>query len=626
MAKHEWNTEASTTEKRESSSLRVNLGLLDNLMNLAGELVLGRNQLIQALSVDDLKTLHLTSQRIDLVTSELQEGIMKTRMQPIANVFNTFPRVVRDLAQSQGKKADLVVDGREVELDKTIIEAIGDPLTHLVRYAVEAGIEPPDVRKQNGKPEIGQINLKAYHEAGQVNIEISDDGQGLNPDHLGAVAAENGLITASQLDAMSAKEKLHLIFLPGFPMKPSVRDDSVETVGMDGVKSELEKLGGVIDIRSKIGRGSTFRIKLPLTLAIIPSQIVSVGGERYAIPQVNLDELLRIPANQVKDKVEKVGDAAVIRLRGKLLPLLRVADVLGVQPCYADPGDGKLLPDRRMHIADRRGVCHEIEGVAEPHPDDADGSVEAEKRSGTDRRYHAAGSLNIAVVSAGSLTYGLIVDQMHDPEEIVVKPLGRHLVECSGYAGATIMGDGRVALILDVYNLAKKARLGLADRQIRTSHSDAHMSQDPAKEVMTRRWLCFRVAEDEHFAVDMECVQRIERIKSEAIENIGGKQTTQNKGGNLPLLSLDDIATVKPRMEMACADVITVRVAGREIGLLATPPVDAVEVSAEIDETTLRQDCIRGSAIVREKTTLIVDVDAAVKQSYPEWFHHTEAV
>ncbi|MGD9368098.1 MAG: chemotaxis protein CheA, partial [Desulfobacteraceae bacterium] len=476
MAKHECKTQCSTTEKRESSNLRVNLGLLDNLMNLAGELVLGRNQLIQALTVDDLKTLHLTSQRIDLVTSELQEGIMKTRMQPIANVFNIFPRIVRDLALSQGKKADLVVEGRDVELDKTIIESIGDPLTYLVRYAVAAGIESPDARKQDGKPEVGQINLKAYHEAGQVNIEISDDGQGLNPDHLGVVATENGLITASQLDAMSVKERLHLIFLPGFPMKPPLRDDSVEAAGMDGVKAELEKLGGVIDIRSRIGRGTTFRIKLPLTLAIIPSQMVSVGGERYAIPQVNLDELLRIPANQVKDKVEKVGDAAVTRLRGKLLPLLRMADVLGVQPCYTDPEDGTQLPDRRMHIADRRSTRHEIEGVAEPRTEAADGSVETDKRNGTDRRYHAAGSLNIAVVSAGSLTYGLIVDQMHDPEEIVVKPLGRHLVECSGYAGATIMGDGRVALILDVYNIAKKARLSMTDRQIRTLQSEAHMS------------------------------------------------------------------------------------------------------------------------------------------------------
>lgn len=594
-------------------------------MNLAGELVLGRNQLMQALSVDDLKTLNLTSQRIDLVTSELQEGIMKTRMQPIANVFNTFPRIVRDLAIGQGKKADLVIDGREVELDKTIIESIGDPLTRLVRYAVAAGIEPPDVRKQNGKPEVGHICLKAYHEAGRVNIEITDDGQGLNPDKLGAAAAEKGLIAASQLDAMSAKEKLHLILLPGFPMKQALQYGSGEGTGLDGVKADLEKLGGVIDITSRIGQGTTFRIKLPLTLAIIPSQIVSVGGERYAIPQVNLDELLRIPANQVKDKVEKVGDAAVTRLRGKLLPLLRVADVLGVQRYYTNPEDGTRHSDRRMNVADRRSTCFEIDGVAEPQMDEADCPVEADKRSSTDRRYHAAGSLNIAVVSTGSLTYGLIVDQMHDSEEIVVKPLGRHLTDCSGYAGATIMGDGRVALILDVYNLAKKARLSLADSQNRTMQSEAHISQDPTNEQKKRRWLCFRIAEDEHFAIATECVQRIERIKSEEIEHVGGKQVIQNRGSSLPLLSLDDIATIKPRTEMAFAEVITVRVAGREVGLLATPPVDAVELSIDIDDSTLRQDCIRGSAIVRDKTTLIVDVDAAVKHSFPEWFNHTEA-
>ena len=625
MAKQKDTTESSTAEKRESSNVRVNLELLDNLMNLAGELVLGRNQLLQALSVDDLKTLHLTSQRIDLVTSELQEGIMKTRMQPIANVFNTFPRIVRDLAMSQGKKADLIIDGREVELDKTIIESIGDPLAHLVRYAVVEGIEPTDVRKRNGKPEAGQICLKAYHEAGQVNIEISDDGRGLDPDRLGSNGIKKGLITASQLDAMSAKEKLHLIFLPGYYMEPAAQGVSGICASMDGVKAELEKLGGVIDIASRLGQGTTFRIKLPLTLAIIPSQIVSVGNERYAIPQVNLDELLRIPANQVKDKVEKVGDAAVTRLRGKLLPLLRVADVLGVQHCYTDPEDGKRRPDRRMHIADRRSTCLTIDDVSQPHLDDAGCSVTAEKRSGMDRRYHAAGSLNIAVVSAGPLTYGLIVDQMHDSEEIVVKPLGRHLADCNGYAGATIMGDGRIALILDVYNLAKQGRLSLAGRQSRPVQSEVHRSDTSTIEHKTKRWLCFRIAEDEHFAIDLECVQRIERVKSKEIEHIGGQHVIQNRGGSLPLLSLDDIATIKPRTEMAFSDVITVRVAEREVGLLATPPVDAVELSIEIDERTLRQDCIHGSAIVKGKTTLIVDVDAAVKHSFPEWINHTEA-
>lgn len=625
MATQKDKTEASTGEKRESSNVRVNLELLDNLMNLAGELVLGRNQLIQALSVDDMKTLQLTSQRIDLVTSELQEGIMKTRMQPIANVFNTFPRIVCDLAMRQGKKADLIIDGREVELDKTIIESIGDPLAHLVRYAVTEGIEPTDVRKRNGKPDAGQICLKAYHEAGQVNIEISDDGRGLDQDKLGSNGIEKGLITASQLDAMSAKEKLHLIFLPGFHMEPAAQGASGMSANMDGVKAELEKLGGVIDIASRLGQGTTFRIKLPLTLAIIPSQIVSVGNERYAIPQVNLDELLRIPANQVKDKVEKVGDAAVTRLRGKLLPLLRVADVLGVRHCYTDPEDGKRRPDRRMHVADRRSTCLKIDDDSQFRMDDVGSSVTAEKRSGMDRRYHAAGSLNIAVVSAGPLTYGLIVDQMHDSEEIVVKPLGRHLVDCNGYAGATIMGDGRIALILDVYNLAKQGRLSLADRQRKPLPSEIHRSDVSTKEHQTKRWLCFRIAEDEHFAIDLECVQRIERVKSKEIEHIGGRHVIQNRGGSLPLLSLDDIATIKPRTEMAFADVITVRVAEREVGLLATPPVDAVELSIEIDEATLRQDCIRGSAIVKGKTTLIVDVDAAVKHSFPEWFNHTEA-
>jgi two-component system chemotaxis sensor kinase CheA len=616
--------QAKSTETHKSTNVRINIELLDKLMNLAGELVLSRNQLVQAVSVEDLKTLHLTSQRIDLVTSELQEGIMKTRMQPIANIFNTFPQIIRDTATAQKKRVELTVNGQEVELDKTIIESIADHLTKLARFAVTAGLESTPIRQQNQKPEIGQLNLNAYHEAGQVSIEISDDGRGLNPDDLGAVAAEKGLVNASQLEAMSAKEKLQLILLPGFPIERVVQNESDADLALDGVKAELDRLGGVIDITSRVGQGTTFHIKLPLTMAIIPSQIVSVSGERYAIPQINLDELLRIPAAKVKDKIEMVGDAAVIRLRGKLLPLLRVADLLGIQRNYTDPHDAAPKPDRRMNVADRRSTHIDIEELNKPHNDPPEQLNETENRSGSDRRYHASGSLNIAVVSAGALTYGLIVDEMHDPEEIVVKPLGRHLSDCSVYAGATIMGDGRVALILDLYNLAKQARFGQADQHIRAAQSEKSLSPDAIDNCKTR-WLCFRIAEDEHFAIAMEAVQRIARVKNDAIEEVGGKQVIQHRGNSLPLLSLDRIATIKPRKEMAFTEVITIRVEGREVGLLATPPVDTVEMFIDIDSSTLRQACLRGSAIMRDKTTLIVDVEAAVKSAFPEWFNSHQA-
>ena len=336
------------------TSLRVHVSLLDSLMTLAGELVLSRNQLLQSISSNDHRASKIAGQRIDLITSELQEAIMLTRMQPIGNVFGKFPRVVRDMARNLGKEVELVLEGKDVELDKTIIEAISDPLTHLVRNSVDHGIETPDERGRSGKMPAGAVLLRAYHEAGQVNIEISDDGKGLDGNKLAATAADRGLITEDQARVMSDKEKVNLIFLPGFSTAEKVTDVSGRGVGMDVVKTNLDKLGGVVDIDSEPGKGTTIRIKLPLTLAIIPSQIISTGGERYAILQVNMEELFRIPADQVKDRIERVGDADVVRLRGKLLPVIRLADVIGVERKYYDLEEEKEDMDRRENIADRR--------------------------------------------------------------------------------------------------------------------------------------------------------------------------------------------------------------------------------------------------------------------------------
>ena len=616
--------EMKTTDTIESSSLRVNLELLDNLMNLAGELVLGRNQLLQALSVNDEKTLHLTSQRIDLVTSELQEGIMKTRMQPVANVFNKLPRVIRDTAVAQGKKAELRIEGQEVELDKTIIEAIGNPLYHLARNAVDHGIESIEDRKRMGKSEIGHIHLKAFHEAGQVNIEISDDGRGINPDTVGTVALKKKLIDTAQLDGMSTKDKLQLIFLPGFGARNTNNEKAGQSNEMHLIKNAIEQLGGLIDVVSDQGKSTTFRIKLPLTLAIIPSQIISLAGERYAIPQVNLDELLRIPAGQLKDRIERVGDADVIRLRGKLLPLVRLVDVLGIERHYIDPNDGAIHSDRRMNISDRRGSNLHISDGLEAQSE-SDHHHTQEQRSGKDRRQDSGENLNVAVVSTGSLTYGLIVDQMHDSEEIVVKPLGRHLSVCDGYAGATIMGDGKVALILDVYNIARLGRLSLVEGRYQRSRLDDKINQGAADSSNLSRWLCFRISDDEHFAIGMEDVQRIERISIDEMEIVGSKRVVQKRGRSLPLISLDEVSNIKPIAERDFIEVITLKIESREIGLMATPPLDAVELKIEIDDSALKQECITGSAIIKGHTTLIVDVAAAAIKTYPEWFHHNAA-
>jgi two-component system chemotaxis sensor kinase CheA len=616
-------TNAGNTMERETT-LRVNVSLLDQLMTLAGELVLSRNQLLQSMASEDKRSSETAGQRIDLITSELQEAIMLTRMQSIGNVFNKFPRVVRDLAASLGKKVELILEGKDVELDKTIIEAIGDPLTHLVRNAVDHGIERPNLRTKAGKSEVGQIFLKAYHEAGQVNIEISDDGKGLDGGKLTEKAIEKGLITEEQSKLMSEKERTNLIFLPGFSTAEKVTDVSGRGVGMDVVKTNLDKLGGLIDIDSKLGKGSTIRIKLPLTLAIIPCQIIMTGEERYAIPQVNLEELLRIPADQVKKRIERVGNAEVVRLRGNLLPLIKLAHVIDVNSTYKDPTTGSTYKDRRESISDRRGKrspLFDVDNNFVENETDLENQQTMERRQdGSDRRYHAASALNIVVVSTGAMKYGLVVDELHDSEEIVVKPLGRDLKQCKGYAGATIMGDGRVALILDVSNLAQMAGLVSLEGSKRATEV-AQESQDEHRAKKDQQsLLIFRHSEKEQFAAPLNLVERIEKIKVTDIEYLGGKRVIKYRNGILPLFSIEEVASVEPLADNENLLVIVFTVAKREIGVLAIGPVDAVESSLDMDGSTLKQTGIMGSTIINGHTTQLVDVYEIVKALNPEWF------
>jgi two-component system chemotaxis sensor kinase CheA len=604
----------------QETSLRVHVSLLDQLMTLAGELVLSRNQLLQSMTSDDHRASEIAGQRIDLITSELQEAIMLTRMQSIGNVFNKFPRVVRDLARSLGKKIELTLEGKDVELDKTIIEAIGDPLTHLVRNAVDHGIETPDIRRKRGKADVGQIYLKAYHEAGQVNIEIADDGKGLDGGLIAQKAIEKGLITEDQAKVMSDKDQVNLIFLPGFSTAEKVTDVSGRGVGMDVVKTNLDKLGGLIDIESEAGKGSTIRIKLPLTLAIIPCQVVYTGGERYAIPQVNLEELLRIPADQVRNRIERVGDAEVVRLRGDLLPLVKLADIIEVKPLYHDPKTNTYRPDRRQSITDERhaqtNLFTEENETTQKQTESTDDQTSTKSQ---ERRYHAASALNIVVVSTGTMKYGLVVDELHDSEEIVVKPLGRDLKKCRGYAGATIMGDGRVALILDVSNLARMAGLTSVESSLKAKELEA--AETLLQENKDRQsLLIFRSAEEEQFAAPLSLVERIEKIKANDIEEVGGKRVMQYRGGSLPLFSIDEAAMVKPLADSDNLLVIVFIVAGREVGLLAIGPVDAMETDLDVDPTTLKQTGIMGSAIINDHTTLLIDMYEIVQTLNPEWF------
>ncbi len=615
---------SATPQPKTDTSIRVTVSLLDQLMNLAGELVLSRNQLLQTITSGDVRNAEAVGQRIDLVTSELQEAIMLTRMQPIGNVFNKFPRVVRDLSKKLAKQIDLTIVGKDVELDKTIIEAINDPLTHLVRNSVDHGIEPPEDRIKKGKEARGLIVLKAYHAAGQVVIEISDDGKGLDGDVLAETAIKKGLITSDQAKVMSEKERINLILLPGFSTAKKITDVSGRGVGMDVVKTNLDQLGGSIEIESEVGKGSTISIKLPLTLAIIPCQIVMTGGERYAIPQVNLEELLRIPASKVKERVERVGDAEVVRLRGNLLPLIRMAEVFGIEPTYFDPVQEETKPDRRHNIADRRSKSTPLfkeenaEETATPSMEHDPNNQQV--RGKQERRQSASSALNIVVVSTGAMKYGLIVDRLHDSEEIVIKPLGRHLQQCQGYAGATIMGDGRIALILDVSNIARMAGLTSLDGSERAAEL-----ADAAKDAITKTrdkqaLLTFSSSAEEQFGVPLNQVERVEKIKRHHIEEIGGRRVMQYRGGSLPLISIDEVASVMPLADREDLLVIVFHIAGKDVGLLAIGPIDAIEISADIDEVTLKQPGIMGSAIIGSKTTMLVNIFEIIQISNPQWF------
>jgi two-component system chemotaxis sensor kinase CheA len=563
-------TKTETTFTKETS-LRVNISLLDSLMNLAGELVLSRNQLIQSIASSNEHGLDMAKQRIDIVTSELQDAIMLTRMQPIGKVFNKFPRVVRELAKDLGKEVKLDLEGKEVELDKSIIEGLNDPLTHMIRNSVDHGVETPADRKEAGKKETGRVLMRAYHEAGQINIEIIDDGKGIDGDVLAYKAIEKGLLTEDQVEAMSDKDRVNLIFLPGFSTAKTISDVSGRGVGMDVVKSNLDALGGVVDVQSVVGEGTTFRIKLPLTLAIVPSLLVSIGEERFAIPQVNLDELLRIPANQVKERIEVVGDAKVVRLREDLLPVLSLSDILGIDS-----------PDSNNSKA-----------------------------------------VNIAVVSAGTLKYGLIVDKLHDSVEIVVKPLGRHLKNCNEYAGATILGDGRVALILDVGNLASRAELTNVEGGMTTSNENE--SQQQIVHVGdVELFLLFRSSSTEQFAVPLNLVSRIERIKAHQMEKLGDRYVIQYMGGSIPLFAMHEVAAVKPLEEQDTYIVIVFIISGKEFGLLVTGPLDTAEVEVNVDDRVFKQPGVLGSMVIRKNTTLIVDIYGFIKTIQPQWLEHED--
>ncbi len=616
-----------------SDVLRVKVDLLNQLMNQAGELVLARNQMVQALdrklsdsqagqglvqallsvvedsqrslknniadmnkriSVDgtsyadllDREYTHLADRikqampsrlselpgmnanmvNLDSVTTALQENIMRTRMQNMDTLFGKLPRQVRDLSRKTGREVYLEVSGREVELDKSIIEALSDPLNHMIRNSLDHGIEPPEEREAAGKSRSGRLAVRAFHESGQVNIEITDDGRGIDPEKIKSIALKKGVITEDQAAAMDDHEAVMLIMAPGFSTAEKVSDISGRGVGMDVVRSNIESLGGTVDVESKPGQGSVMRLKLPLTLAIIPSLLVKVAGRRFAVPQVGLDELVRLRRGEEQSNIEKVQDSEVMRLRGKLLPLVRMEDLLGIE--------------RQENDDSRRAE-------------------------------------NILVLKLNENRYGLVVDEVLDSEEIVVKPLPGMLKDSPSYAGATIMGDGGVAMILDVVGIAEEAGLRFTESDLLSRNEEQNVAYLERTESQTL--LLFRNHPDELFALDLAMVARIEAVPRDQIQRIGDQEYLNYETNSLRLVRMHDYMPVTaPESDQEELFIIIPKIVKHPIGIVVTNCEDVVTLRTQLDRGTMGGTGILGTMVLNKELIIFLDIYALFEAAAPE--------
>ncbi|NOY85667.1 MAG: histidine kinase [Nitrospirae bacterium] len=567
---------ATKTKKKLSlaeSSIRVDVGLLDKLINMVGELVLARNQLLQQVrqqtETSPSNASSGTVQQINLITTELQDTVMKTRMQPIKNVWDKFPRVVRDLARANGKDVDLVMEGAETELDKTLLEAIKDPMTHIIRNAADHGIELPELRRERGKSEKGTLLLKAYHEGGHINILISDDGAGINVDRVKNKAVEKGVVTQEIADKMSERESLNLIFHPGLSTAEKVTNVSGRGVGMDVVKTNIEKIGGTVSMSSRIGEGTQMRIEIPLTLAIIPALMVTSGNEPFAIPQASLLELVRVD-EESRNQIEVIRGANFYRLRGVLLPLLYLNEVLVLRPPKVSEDD-----------------------------------------------IHSKGT-NIVVLRAGDHSFGLVVDTVNDSEEIVVKPLSRQLKDLSYLAGATILGDGRVALILDVMGVAQEGGLK-GDEQNDTGRmveADVLINDEEGSATM----ILFSMNEEDRYAIPLSEVARLEEFDVEKIEQSAGQDVMQYRDELLPLVRLGDaLGVMTSGEENDRVPVIVFSHHEKSIGVIVGRIIDIVEAEMHLHAAPSEKIGVKGSLVIDGKTTDLLDIEQLIECVVPGW-------
>lgn len=552
---------SSADGEKADTTIRVQVSLLDRLMTLMGEMVLVRNQVLQySNKTDDLEFLNL-SQKLDVVTSELQEETMKTRMQPIGNVLSKFQRVVRDLSGSLNKKINLNLVGVETELDKTLIEAVKDPLTHIVRNACDHGIETPEARSASGKPETGTITIKAYHEGGQVIVDISDDGKGLSREKLLKKALEKGIIDQARADKMSDREVQALIFAPGFSTAEKVTNVSGRGVGMDVVKSNIEKIGGLVDISSNEGFGTKITLKIPLTLAIVPAMIIRSDEDRFAIPQVKLVELVRVE----RQSVEYVQGRPVYRLRGNILPLIDLKEVLG-----------------------------------------------------TTKEESSFEAINIVVLNSENQLFGMIVDEILDTADIVVKPLARFLKNISIYSGATVLGDGSVAFIMDVMGIAQK-HLGKSSIDAEASGMSDKYSEFGNNELELREFVLVSLASQTKHAIPLSVVSRMEEIKTSSIELSGYQRVIRYRGGILRIINLNEaLGYPASRNEKDITQVIVVKTDDQLFGLEVDQIIDVLSTRDFLDESLATHEAITGNLVTQNEIIVVVDAEKVYELSQPK--------
>jgi two-component system chemotaxis sensor kinase CheA len=538
-------------KKKLTQNIRVNVDLLEDLMNMVSELVLTRNQMMQMVRNMGDTEFSVPMQRLSQCTTELQESIMKTRMQPIGNAWNKLPRIIRDLSVELDKKIELVMIGAETELDRQVLELIKDPLTHMVRNSADHGIEMPAERLAVGKKEKGTVTLNAYHEGGHIIIEISDDGKGLGVEKLRKNALKKGFISESELDTMSDAQIQKLILRPGFSTAEAVTSVSGRGVGMDVVRTNIEKIGGTIDMTSVDGKGTTFLIKIPLTLAIVSALVVSAQDERFAIPQISVVELVRAAVNS-EYVIEHIKETPVLRLRNRLLPLVYLNEILGFST---------------------QDEC-------------------SERSKGKDEF--------VVVTQVGNFTYGIVVDAVYDTEEIVVKPVAPILKDLSIYSGNTILGDGSVIMILDPNGVAAEANAHASQGEEEFAHDESAVARDEDRESM----LVFVAGNKNQKAVPLALVARLEDFNAEEIEETDGKFVVQYRGALMPLVMVDSSCEMKREGRQG---VLVFADGDRVMGVAVDKILDIVDDKLDVEISSNTEGYI-GSGVIGGKATEILDV------------------